>query len=132
MVFLLKVYSFLILGIYITIRLLKRLKNTVEVITILIALIFNGLNFYIIYDQMTLSPQTISGNGNPHIPFIFISFLLFLLLCIAISKKIYDLLIHKKALVSWLLIAISCFLGYFSIQYQLEFVSSVREELYYQ
>jgi hypothetical protein len=128
-------YGFLVTGIIITVKLLKLLddkkQSTNNTIMFLIALVFNAFNFYIIYDLMTVTPQSSSGNGNPHIPYIFISLLLFLSFCIVLSKKIFDTLFKKNVLLSLLIIAITLTIGCFSIVFQLDFVSTIKEELYY-
>ncbi|MRH43517.1 hypothetical protein GH741_12590 [Aquibacillus halophilus] len=128
-------YGFLVTGIIITVRLLKLLdvksqKNN-NLIILFIALLFNAFNFYIIYDLMTLSPQSISGNGNPHILHIFISILLFLSFCIVLSKQIFESLLMKNVLLSLLIITMTLTIGCFSIVYQMDFVSTIKGELYY-
>lgn len=128
-------YGCLITGIIITVKLLKLLnykkQNTNNNILLLITMLFNAFNFYIINDLMTVAPQSSSGNGNPHIPHIFISLLLFLSFCIVLSKKIFDTLLKKNVLLSVLIMAITLTIGCFSIVFQLDFVSTIKEELYY-
>ncbi|MFC4560145.1 hypothetical protein ACFO3D_18465 [Virgibacillus kekensis] len=135
MLILLILYGFLITGVIITVKLLKLLdnkkQNTNGKVIFLIAMLFNSLNFYIIFDLMTVSPQSSSGNGNPHIPYIFISFPLFLSFCIVLSKKIFDILLKKNGLLSLLVITITLTIGYLSIVFQLDFISNIQEKLYY-
>ncbi|WP_409300617.1 hypothetical protein [Peribacillus sp. SCS-155] len=128
-------YGFLTFGIYITFKLLNLLisKNLINNNSVLwfICLMFNALNFYIIYDLMTVSPQRISGNGNPHIPYIFVSLLLFLSFCFVISMKIYDILLKKNRLINFLIVSTALFLCYLSMMFQSDFVSMIRGRLYY-
>lgn len=128
-------YGFLVIGIIITVKLLKRVdytnQNANNNLTILIAFLFHAFNFYLIYNLMTVPPQSISGNGNPHIPYIFISFFLFLSFCIALTKKVFVTLLNKKLLWSLLIIIITITIGCFSVFFQLDFVSTIKEELYY-
>jgi hypothetical protein len=128
-------YGFLITGIIISVKLLKLLddkkQNTNNRIILFIALLFNAFNFYIIYDLMTVSPQNSSGNGNPHIPYLFISLLLFLSFCIVLSKKIFDTLLNKDVLLTLLIVTITLTIDYFSIVFQLDFVSTIKVKLYY-
>lgn len=128
-------YGFLVIGIMITIKLLKRVdytnQNANNNLTILIAFLYHALNFFIIYDLMTVPPQSISGNGNPHIPYIFISFFLFLSFCIALSKKIFFILSNKKVLSNLLITVIALAISAFSIVLQLDFVLTIKEQLYY-
>lgn len=128
-------YGFLFTGIMITVRLLKLLnvkkqKNN-NLIILFTALLFNAFNFYIIYDLMTISPKTISGNGNPHILHIFISILLFLSFVIVLSKQIFETLLMKKTLLSLVIITMTLTIGCFSIVYQMNFVSTIKDALYY-
>jgi hypothetical protein len=128
-------YGFLITGIIISVKLLKLLddkkQNTNNRIILHIALLFNAFNFYIIYVLMTVSPQNSSGNGNPHIPYLFISLLLFLSFCIVLSKKIFDILLKKNVLLTLLIVTITLTISYLSIVFQLDFVSTIKEKLYY-
>ncbi|MGM0903897.1 MAG: hypothetical protein ACQEXB_22695 [Bacillota bacterium] len=128
-------YGFLVIGIMITVKLFKRLdstnQNAYNNLTILIALLFHAFNFYLIYDLMTVSPQSISGNGNPHIPYIFISFFLFLSFCIVLSKKLFNTFLKKNVLLRLLIMIMTLTIGCFSIVLQLDFVSTIKEELYY-
>ncbi|WHX24586.1 hypothetical protein QNH47_10300 [Virgibacillus halodenitrificans] len=126
-------YGFLIIGIYITVKLLKHLgdKSAKNKMALFITLLFNALNFYIIYDLMTVSPQISSGNGNPFIPYIFISFLLFIFLCIVLSKRIFDTLLKRNILVSLLIVSVALFLGYLSFVFQLDFISMIKSKINY-
>jgi hypothetical protein len=128
-------YGFLIMGIVITVNLLKQVDFTNQKspnnIKVLTALLLHAVNFYLIYDLMTVPPQSSSGNGNPHIPYIFISFFLFLSFCIVLSKKVFFILSNKKVLSNLLITVIALAIGAFSIVLQLDFVSTIKKELYY-
>jgi hypothetical protein len=129
-------YGFLVVGIMITVKLFKRVDDTnlkaTNNMKILVAFLFHAFNFYLIYDLMTVSPQSTSGNGNPHIPYIFISFFLYFFFCVVLSKKVFVTLLTKKnMLLSLVIIFITLTMGCFSIVFQLDFVSTIKEQLYY-
>ncbi|MCF6409567.1 hypothetical protein [Pseudalkalibacillus salsuginis] len=125
-------YGFLTFGIYITVKLFKNQKpNGNNRIMFLIALLINVFNFYIIYDLLTVSPHRSSGNGNPHIPYIFISSILFLSFCFVLSKRIFFILLKKNGLVILLFVSTALFLGYLSSVLQLDFISMISVKLFY-
>lgn len=124
-------YGYLFCGIFITYKLFRRRANTKTNWAFIIAILFNIFNFYIVNDLMTVSPEVSSGNGNPHIPYILISIVLFLLLCIVLSSKIINFLLKRTTFIKVLILAIalSVALGAFSLQS--DFVASVNEQLYH-
>ncbi|MCG3419447.1 hypothetical protein [Oceanobacillus jordanicus] len=126
-------YGPLAMGIFIMVKLTKWfvIKKDINNRMLLISLVINVLNFYLIYDLMTPSPEVSSGNGNPFIPNILISFLLFISFCIVFSMKIIEILSKKKAWFSLLIIAITIAVTWFSVVSQMEFVLTIKEALYY-
>lgn len=129
------VYVFLAIGIYITVKVLTVFKDRKPQKGILLrlftALVYNAFNFYLIYDFMTVAPHISSGNGNPHIPYIFVSSLLFLSFCFVLSKKMFEILLYKNGSVIVLIVLTALLSGYLSIVFQLDFVTSIKEKLYY-
>ncbi|AVR00134.1 hypothetical protein OBCHQ24_14310 [Oceanobacillus iheyensis] len=126
-------YGPLAMGIFIMVKLTKWfvIKKEINNRMLLIALVINVLNFYLIYDLMTTPPEVSSGNGNPFIPNILISFLLFISFCVVFSMKIIEILSKKKALISILVIAIAIAITWFSVVSQMDFVLTIKEALYY-
>lgn len=126
-------YGSLALGVFITVKLIKGFIVTKQINNrmLLIALLFNVLNFYFIYDLMTLPPETISGNGNPFIPNILISFFLFISFCVVFSLKVMNILVMKKVWLSLLFLLAAIAISWYSVISQLDFVFTIKEALYY-
>lgn len=126
-------FGYLLLGIYLTGELLRRSKgqDAIGAVLFFFSLVFNGFNFYLINDLMTVPPQKISGNGNPFIPYIFMSFLLFLSFCFVFSKNSFEILLKKHRLISLTIALLALVLGYFSMIHELELISMIRVTLYY-
>ncbi|MDG5471262.1 hypothetical protein P6709_05840 [Jeotgalibacillus sp. ET6] len=130
-VILFSLFALLLTGVIITIMLVKEQKKTIKSVILLSAIFFHAFNFYIIYDLLTPSPQVSSGNGNPNIPYIFVSFLLFLSFCIVLTRKMSDTLRQKRGWLILIIMVIASTISYFSFVYQLDFISTIKEELYY-
>jgi hypothetical protein len=126
-------YGPLAMGIFIMVKLTKWffIKKEINNRMLLIALAINVLNFYLIYDLMTPSSEVSSGNGNPFIPNILISFLLFISFCVVFSINIIEILSKKKAWISILVIAITIAITWFSVVSQMDFVLTIKEAIYY-
>lgn len=126
-------YVFLAIGIYITVKVVTVFKDRKSPKGILLrlftALVYNAINFYMVYDFMTVAPHISSGNGNPHIPYIFVSSLLFLSFCFVLSKKMFEILLNKNGSVIVLIVLTALLSGYLSIVFQLNFETSIKEQL---
>ncbi|UOQ48578.1 hypothetical protein MUN88_21545 [Gracilibacillus caseinilyticus] len=129
---LLLLFGYLALGIMVTIQLRKTMKTKrLNKKIAYVNFFYHAVNFYLIYDVMTVPPQVSSGNGNPHIPHVFISMYFFLYFCYVVVHHLADILLHKNNRFILLCMCIACLFGGVSVIFQLQFVSNVKVNLGY-
>jgi Flp pilus assembly protein TadB len=93
--------------------------------------LFNIINFYLIFDLLTVSPETSSGNGNLFFPYLFLSLLPFILFCLVLAIVVYQSLLSKSTVIILLIVMLSLIVCLMSIQYQRVYVALISERLYY-
>jgi hypothetical protein len=129
-VFFIGVYLFLILGVGLafkmTISIIKHGKNNKLFIVLLL---YNCLNFYIIYDLLTVPPTVSSGNGNPFVPYLFFSALIYLVLCIAIFIEFKQIMKNCNTILKIFHFFTALLVGATSLVLQLAFISKVNMQL---
>ncbi|WP_182201318.1 hypothetical protein [Paraliobacillus salinarum] len=128
-------YGFLIIGLVITIKTYQlwgedQLSKK-DKVTLLILFFYNMLNFIIIFSILTIPPTEASGNGNPHIPYIGLSMILFLSFSILIANQGYIRWKHKSMLIKYLSLFFTLIVILISSYLQLNFVNSIERKLNY-
>ncbi|OZM57590.1 hypothetical protein CIB95_04255 [Lottiidibacillus patelloidae] len=126
--------GFLLLGIYLTFKSIKTLKTnrSNRKIVLLIPFVFHIINIFLIDELLTVDPSTSSGNGNPAIPYVFISLTLLITFCIIVFYKTREVLQDKSNLSKKSIVLVASLIFCFvAIYFQMDFVSYVNEKLYY-
>ncbi|CQR48465.1 hypothetical protein BN1058_02835 [Paraliobacillus sp. PM-2] len=128
-------YGFLLIGLFITIKTYQLWGedhiSKKDIVILLILFLYNMLNFIIIFSILTVPPTEASGNGNPHIPYIGLSMILFLAFSILIANQGYTKLKYKSMSIKYLSLFFTLIVILISSYLQLNFVDSIERKLNY-
>jgi hypothetical protein len=127
------IYIFLLIGIVLSYLIVKSIKkHRLTNKRFVVFFLYNSLNFFIIYHLLTVPPTVSSGNGNPFIPYLFFSALIYIVLCIVIDIEFRNILKNCNSVQRISIILIAITVGVISFSLQLLFISTIEMQLTHQ